>query len=223
MIFNFLNRGRSSEAEARKRRSSKILSKYKIPVNQYLPVIDTEVDSKRRSSDEVAIRAMCLCMVSCYAEGLESDRLQEISDLYELNEFYTPDECNFLSDSDPSEHIRTQFIWRYESYWVLLWALGFVEQLGTPTEVCDVPLSVMTMKKESRDSYLSKASLRSQTEILNEADLIYRYHWAVRDAQIKQQKSPGNLIPDVVMERHYALNWLVGYCDLHWDDITTDT
>ena len=27
----------------------------------------------------------------------------------------------------------------------------------------------------------------------------------------------------VVMERHYALNWLIGYSDQEWDDVTTDT
>jgi hypothetical protein len=27
----------------------------------------------------------------------------------------------------------------------------------------------------------------------------------------------------VVQERHYALNWLIGYCGQDWDDITTDT
>ena len=27
----------------------------------------------------------------------------------------------------------------------------------------------------------------------------------------------------VVQERHYALNWLIGYCGQDWDNITTDT
>jgi hypothetical protein len=27
----------------------------------------------------------------------------------------------------------------------------------------------------------------------------------------------------VVYERHYALNWLTGYMDQDWDDISTDT
>ncbi|MDR2636809.1 MAG: DUF4272 domain-containing protein [Zoogloeaceae bacterium] len=29
--------------------------------------------------------------------------------------------------------------------------------------------------------------------------------------------------PGVTMERHYALNWLIGYMDQEWDDISTDT
>ena len=26
-----------------------------------------------------------------------------------------------------------------------------------------------------------------------------------------------------VFERHYAYNWLTGYCDQDWDEISTDT
>jgi len=27
----------------------------------------------------------------------------------------------------------------------------------------------------------------------------------------------------VTLERHYALNWLIGYMEQEWDDISTDT
>ena len=53
-------------------------------------------------------------------------------------------------------------------------------------------------------------------------DRIYRYHWAVRDARIRGESVDG-LDAGVVVERHYALNWLIGYLDQAWDDITTDT
>ena len=32
-----------------------------------------------------------------------------------------------------------------------------------------------------------------------------------------------DVLPSVVYERHYALNWLIGYCDQSWDEVTTDT
>ncbi|MCB7514804.1 DUF4272 domain-containing protein [bacterium 210917-SL.2.15] len=34
-----------------------------------------------------------------------------------------------------------QFIWQYEPLLVLLWALGFVEDLFFPDHICDVPAS----------------------------------------------------------------------------------
>jgi len=32
-----------------------------------------------------------------------------------------------------------------------------------------------------------------------------------------------DLDPDVVSERHYALNWLTNYRYQEWDQVTTDT
>ncbi len=58
---------------------------------------------------------------------------------------------------------------------------------------------------------------------LDQADVIYRYHWATTDARIKGQPSPAKLEGGVVQERHYVLNWLIGYMDQDWDDISTDT
>jgi hypothetical protein len=33
----------------------------------------------------------------------------------------------------------------------------------------------------------------------------------------------GGLDPGVTMERHHALNGLIGYDDADWDDVATDT
>ena len=67
------------------------------------------------------------------------------------------------------------------------------------------------------------ARLRPPAELLDAADLLYRYHWAVRDARIDGRPAPVGLDPSVVVEWHYALNWLIGYGDAAWDEITTDT
>ena len=69
----------------------------------------------------------------------------------------------------------------------------------------------------------AKARLRPQAEILDAADLIYRYNWAATDARINGRSAPAGLDGSVIYERHYALNWLIGYLDLPWDDISTDT
>ena len=51
----------------------------------------------------------------------------------------------------------------------------------------------------------------------------YRYHWAVVDARVNGLEIPSDIDASVVYERHYALNWLVGYSGQEWDDISTDT
>lgn len=73
------------------------------------------------------------------------------------------------------------------------------------------------------ETFIKEAKLRPLNEILDPADLIYRYHWAVVDAIINGKAAPAGLDSGVVMERHYALNWLIGYMDQSWDNISTDT
>jgi Domain of unknown function (DUF4272) len=118
---------------------------------------------------------------------------------------------------------RAQFSWRYEAYWLMLWSLGYVDTLKRPDSICDVPKAVSFLRENGRKEFIKKAKLRSQKEILDAADLIYRYHWATDDARINSKVAPAGLDAGVVMERHYALNWLIGYMGQEWDDISTDT
>lgn len=80
-----------------------------------------------------------------------------------------------------------------------------------------------TLRDLGTEGLRKKARLRPQADILDACDLIYRYHWAVVDARLKNAPAPAGLDSGVVYERHYALNWLVGYMDQDWDDISTDT
>ena len=68
-----------------------------------------------------------------------------------------------------------------------------------------------------------KNGLRSANDILNMSDLIYRYHWAIRQAKLDGAPEPAGLSGSVVSERHHALNWLTYYFDADWDDVSTDT
>jgi hypothetical protein len=79
------------------------------------------------------------------------------------------------------------------------------------------------MKERSTKQFIADAKLRPMSAILDQADKIYRYHWAVVDARVNGKSSLAKLEPGVTMERHYALNWLIGYMEQEWDDISTDT
>ena len=73
-------------------------------------------------------------------------------------------------------------------------------------------------------TFMAQAKLRDIASILDEADLIYRYHWACVDARLKQAPMPAGLNPSVVMERHAALNWLIdndGQDDWDNPDVST--
>ena len=211
------------EAQARKVRSIGILKKEGVPFIEHLPVVETEAEAKRRTTEEVARRAIALCMVAAKGEGLENEEIEKLVKKYEIADAFSPNERKFIDNPKPSKHERIQFAWRYECYWVMLWSLGFIDELPRPDKICDVPKAVSFLRNLGQQGFLKKAKLRPAREILDATDLIYRYHWATTEARIKNQPPPAGLDPGVVQERHYALNWLVGYSDQDWDDVTTDT
>src|SRR5262245_14131950 len=73
-----------------------------------------------------------------------------------------------------------------------MWALGHIEQLDWPSEMCDVPkLAGLVAPHEDDAAFIRGARLRSASEILDAQDLIMRIHWAIRDACYH-----GGLIPE---------------------------
>lgn len=212
-----------TEAVARRLRSETILRAEGVPVNAELPFIESAAEALKRSKEEVALRTVCLLFVAAKAEGLGQEVAERVLELYGLRSHLTPKELAFVLDNSPSQHDRVQFFWRYEAAWTLLWALGFVAQLGKPDRICDVVFAAKTVAKTTTSQFIEDSKLRSIADILDQADLIYRYHWAVKHAGSEGQQMPAVLHPDVTLERHYALNWLIGYLEQAWDDVSTDT
>ena len=99
----------------------------------------------------------------------------------------SPLEKAFLENNNPSPGECQQFVWRLESIWVLLWALGHIEQLDWPSGMCDVPTLVSLVRPhEASQSFITSARLRPITEILDAQDLTMRIHWAIRDVYLHQ-------------------------------------
>ena len=213
----------SPEAASRKARSEVLLRAEGLPVNKGLPVIETEREAKHRTKDEIAYRALALLVVAVKGEGLDQPTVDQIVNDYGLESQFTPKERSFIKNALPSQHDRVQFAWRYEAAWTLLWALGYVERLDKPSGICDVPRAVSFMRERKASQFVADAKLRPLSEILDQADRTYRYHWAVVDSRVNDRKQLTGIDPEVTLERHYALNWLIGYMEQDWDDISTDT
>ena len=213
----------AAEAEARKRRSIAVLTGEGVPINEHLPTIEAEAEALRRTADEVALRALALSVAAVKAESLDQGLTERLIGQFRLAGAFTPEEQAFIASPQPSTKERSKFGWRYECLWVLLWALGFAEKLGRPDHIMDAGQGVGIINRLGRDGFVAQARLRPAAELLDAADLIYRYDWAIVEARLKHRPPPAGLNPDVVVEWHYALNWLIGYMDREWDDISTDT
>jgi len=213
----------SNEAQTRKQQSIKRLKVENIPTIDHLPTLIDSTQFTPRSVEEIVPRALCLWGIARYAEDRTKADFAARAAQYQLEAHLTPDERAFADDPDPIEQDIIKFSQRLEACWTLLWALGYVRRLGKPDHFCDMERIAKVIESRSPESLVLDANPRPAAEILDEADLIYRYHWAVMDAELYGKKPPAKLEPAVTYERHYALNWLVRYNDLAWDAITTDT
>jgi Domain of unknown function (DUF4272) len=213
----------TAEQLDRKAGSEAVLAAAGVPVLDTLPVIETEGEALRRTDREVAQRMIALAIVAVKGETGDHEMGLGLIEQFGAQGFLSPDEVAFMADPAPSEDTRIQMSWRYEGCWLLMWSLGLIGDPGPPSDIADVPLLAETLRDLGTQGIMTKARLRPQAEILDAADLIYRQHWATRNAELEGQEPPPGLDGGVVMERHYTLNWLIGYMGQAWDDVSTDT
>lgn len=210
------------EAAARKQRSLAILRGEGVKFNIHLPLIETEAEMVHRTAEAVALRALALAAVAAVATGGQ-DPARALLEDSRIDAALTPRERRFIDYPQPLREHCVQLSWRIEGVWVMLWALGLVAELERPAHQVDPGDAFAIIAERGHDRLIAEARLRPSAVLLDAADLIYRYHWATRDAEVTGQAPPAGLDRDVVVERHHALNWLIGYEDADWDEVTTDT
>ncbi|WP_310145191.1 DUF4272 domain-containing protein [Paenibacillus amylolyticus] len=225
-------RPQSASGIQRKERSERILTEQGIPFNPHLPARAGEEHTRIRTLDEVARRAVALCLAALKGECLGAGEsaedtaalVQEVIDKYDADSFFSPAERRFTHQHGAEQQEVISFSWGYEAYYVMLWALGYVQELGAPRQLCNVGQAVGYLQQcNTFEEFISQASFRSASEILDEADLIYRYNWVCVDSRVKETTPPAGLNGGIAYERHRALNWLICYLDQEWDDVRTDT
>jgi hypothetical protein len=222
------------EAVERRNKSMALLRDRHIYVTPWLPLLWERAEEPGRTVEEVCRRAAALLIVSLYSEcrvgehmSYEESRefVNPIIEGYGAEGFFSPGEKAYLDDPNSTEQTQIQYAWQYENLWVMEWALGLTDDLFWPTRICDVPQSVRIMREyPSMEELTAAARLRPRKELLDQADLIYRLHWACVDARVMGMPAPQELEEGVVMERHRALFWLAG-CDemCGWDDVDLST
>lgn len=216
----------SEDQKNRKYKSESILKEHQIKLNTNLPYTKSEKDIVIRAPKEIAERVVLLATTNMVAfNGITGEQAIEYLKKYDFLEKATPKELYFLNN--PTDESKSHETWKCECIWVLMWALGFIENLGFPNNLAD--LSNIPPEKypigENKDPNLFIKDIgtsRSGSEILNANDLYYRLDWACVDGRING-KEMDNAHPGVVYERHYALNWLINYMDQEWDDVSCDT
>jgi hypothetical protein len=217
------------------------LEKRNVPAYSGPLFVTDDEEVKLQSPQEVARRTIVLWAVALRGEGTPQAEASAIIDGLDLWDSVSPSEKLFLENESPDALECQQLVWRLESIWVLMWALGYIDQLDWPSNMCNVPkLARLVSAYEDDAIFINSATLRPVSEILDAQDLIMRIHWAIRDAYLNN----GGMIPvgldwskdddwvpvtmsaevGVVEQRHYTLNWLVNFLDPeNWDTVDTPT
>lgn len=212
----------TQEQQERKNRSEAFLHEHSILINAHLPYVDVEETVKIRSKQEIIERAYALTLLAAKGEGVPTEHLEKVKTDLSINGL-SPEETRIYAATELTDQQKANATWRYESLQVLLWALGLVEMLPYPSDICDVSTLVGLVIRQTREVFESKAVVRSTAEILDELDKTYRLHWACVQARLTRQQPGGGINSSIIYERHYALNWLTNYMTQEWDDVSTDT
>ncbi|SFC60853.1 DUF4272 domain-containing protein [Massilia yuzhufengensis] len=212
-------------AEERRAASEALLRDYAIPINPNLPSID-DGDVTLRSEDALWCRLVALWGVVGAAMLRRNDFFKEYFAADERRAMLSDDEAAFLFNDAPPEEDRIRFSWRLEALMFLAWCAGLVEDSGLPVKPSSAEAILPLYPHDLGDAAMLRDAirLRSKDEILDQADLLYRLHWAVRDAQLNRREPPPGINPGMVLEWHHAVNWMTGYDgEDDWDAVPTDT
>lgn len=204
--------GPSQESLDRRARSNERLAAEGLTIPADLPTQPDSAKVQLRTKEQIAQRAIAVCLTAFKAERMDDDKIEGLVKSYKIDKkkLFTPDEKEFIETAAPTNEARNRYLWRYENLVVLMWALGYSDALERPDSSLDVAKTVSYLSGKTYEQFLTEAHVRSVSEILDEADLIYRYQWAINDARKRGRSAPSGLDRGIVQQRQDALNWLLG-------------
>lgn len=214
----------------RREKSNKKIKQMGIACLESLPILDEDMDLDLKSLDDICKRAIAsllsiqiACDINAGNDYEESNKiLSNLLKEYKVEDCLNPKEKR-LFNGEYTQQDTIDVTWTYESYWSLVWALGLIEDISLPNEICDCEKAIkLVSEAKSFDEFKTKCKLRDVEEILDMLDLHYRYHWACVEKRINPNTPIGELNPEVVVERRRGLEWLFSEED-DWFDISLDT
>jgi Domain of unknown function (DUF4272) len=219
-------------AQERKFKSERLLKNLSINFNPTLPFIEEEHLTVIRDAKDIAKRILILTYLNVLREEEKGedddvDMKEAIIGYLKSENLWTDvskQEKELFLKEKLTDQDKINISWRSEAIFVMLWSIDKIEILGLPIEQCDVEkmLDLLPDFFESNDEFISSASIRSKSDIMDKSDLIYRVHWVTRQEEIDGLRDSTIFDSSMVHEWHYAINWITCYED-NWDDITTDT
>ena len=161
----------------------------------------------QRTAEDIAKRAVALCIVAMYADDLRRNSsirksrmfISVVCESFSATEFFSPSEHTFIINDNPDSATIVSFVWMYECLNALMFALGYTDSLGELDNFCDIDRCITVInEKRNFEAFLEGAEPRDLEEIAA----------AAADYERFRENGEGN--PNIVSARLRALNWLIG-------------
>lgn len=215
--------------EERKANSERILTEKGVGIEEELFPLKPASEVKLRSLDDICRRAIAALLSTQAAIELNDNNPDGAEKFRRLVIYFGVEDClnnyeNHVINNDEPQPFIEAVVWEYESSWALFWALGLVDDITDASSICDCAKAISFVSQcESYEDFKSHCKLRSADEILDMADLYFRYDWACDHHKSVDPDWPvGALDPDVVYERRLGLEWIMGSTD-DWFNMTLNT
>lgn len=201
------------DAMARRARSHQALAQSRLPVPHDLPCLAPLSAIQVPSIGDVVRRAAAVACIT-YRTHLPADRLADLDD-FMLAEGIFPmmtgeEKALYFSPAIEERPQLAFFSWCIESCHVLFWALQQMDRIDYPDAATHPDRLFHLFFAGEFAEFRDKARLRFADEILDAADLYFRYRAICRDASANGNHPPGMLDPTIVHMRYGALLWLIG-------------
>lgn len=187
---------------------------------------EKQIIEEIRSAEDVAYRALILFCITGLAAGADRSEIAAWLSEHDLWGKLAPSEAGFIDTPSPTHQQLINASWLSERLVMIIWALGKLRELPAPDEQCDLSVFqdlLPPFADVSVHEFIATARLRSPAELIAIADETMGLHWEARDAQINGHPTARDVDLEIIQERHHAINWVIGYGALDWDDVTTDT
>lgn len=193
-----------------------IMKKKGLPYEEEIKLIPFDSIVQIKTKEEIAKQMIEEFIIAHKAVN----RLQGISDI-EDQDFvtmvlkYQPNQnvlsiLSRISNGEIDQFTLTQLTYLYERVNVYMWVLGLGSK-PLADKIC-YPLSItLALDKYSNfENLLDSCKMRSYDEIMEYADLITRYEWAVIELD-RNGKSSKKINRDSVAEQKIAMNWVTSF------------
>ncbi len=190
-----------------------------VQVTDSLPLIEDVSELAPRSPQEVATRAIVVGYLMRFAFGCPVKQVSTWLGSYSLQNETTAGERELLDNPEPKRQAIVDTTWQIEGVQCLAWCLG-LSDLDHTKECPETLASLFPEPDQSPKSFIRESELRPFEELFTQADLLYRIHWATREARLRGHECP--LKESIIGERRRAIDWVIGVGP-DWDNMPMST